>query len=327
MRLAPGSLLSSLFPFSHPPCAFFPHPLLLAVASGVPAKELCGFDASDKAVVHGIKTGVVIDVRRGPPPPPPPPQHAGDTPPSPSHVDVGATGVVSNGPWTCSACTFLNAGRAALGCEVCGTERPVPVTRHVVPADNTCLFTAVGFCVDGGRMDRGAHYRTLVADAISSASADLELSEAELGQPPEEYAAYMRGKDVWGGGIELAVLAKLLRTEVCAVEIRSGRAYNFGEGRGYPSRILLVFDGVHYDALVRQGGPGGRTTTVFPIEDEDARVSALALAAKLQQSRAFVDLAGFTLRCGVCSVGLQGEVEALHHARATGHTNFSEYKA
>lgn len=30
-------------------------------------------------------------------------------------------------------------------------------------------------------------------------------------------------------------------------------------------------------------------------------------------------------RCGVCQIGLKGEKEAVEHAKATGHTNFSEY--
>ena len=30
-------------------------------------------------------------------------------------------------------------------------------------------------------------------------------------------------------------------------------------------------------------------------------------------------------RCGVCQIGVKGEKEAVEHAKATGHQNFSEY--
>ena len=42
-------------------------------------------------------------------------------------------------------------------------------------------------------------------------------------------------------------------------------------------------------------------------------------------ARQFTDVANFTLRCGACQKGLKGEKEALEHAKATGHSNFSEY--
>lgn len=43
------------------------------------------------------------------------------------------------------------------------------------------------------------------------------------------------------------------------------------------------------------------------------------------QARQFTDTANFTLRCGVCLVGIKGEKEAVEHAKQTGHQNFSEY--
>lgn len=52
---------------------------------------------------------------------------------------------------------------------------------------------------------------------------------------------------------------------------------------------------------------------------------AKQLATKAQTARAFTDTANFTLRCGVCQIGLKGEKEAVEHAKTTGHTNFSEY--
>jgi ubiquitin thioesterase OTU1 len=42
-------------------------------------------------------------------------------------------------------------------------------------------------------------------------------------------------------------------------------------------------------------------------------------------ARAFTDTASFTLRCGACQLGLKGEKEAVEHAKATGHSNFTEY--
>ena len=53
---------------------------------------------------------------------------------------------------------------------------------------------------------------------------------------------------------------------------------------------------------------------------------AAALARRAQQAGKFTDTARFTLRCLVCQRGLTGQAEAVAHAKASGHTNFSEFK-
>lgn len=44
-----------------------------------------------------------------------------------------------------------------------------------------------------------------------------------------------------------------------------------------------------------------------------------------QQSRQFVDLGGFSLRCLICHKGLTGEKEAMAHAQVTKHQNFAQF--
>jgi ubiquitin thioesterase OTU1 len=46
----------------------------------------------------------------------------------------------------------------------------------------------------------------------------------------------------------------------------------------------------------------------------------------LHKQRAFTDTSNFTLRCGICSIGLTGEKAAVEHAKQTGHQNFQEYR-
>jgi ubiquitin thioesterase OTU1 len=109
----------------------------------------------------------------------------------------------------------------------------------------------------------------------------------------------------------------------------SGRADTFGQGRGYTQRALLLYDGIHYDLLVRTlftGAPAELDVTVFPVGDDQAIEQAQAVAAEARAAREFTDTGSFTLRCLVCQKGLKGEGEAMEHAKATAHTNFSEYR-
>ena len=43
------------------------------------------------------------------------------------------------------------------------------------------------------------------------------------------------------------------------------------------------------------------------------------------RDKAYTDTATFMLRCQICQKGVSGEGEALEHAKATGHANFSEF--
>lgn len=56
-----------------------------------------------------------------------------------------------------------------------------------------------------------------------------------------------------------------------------------------------------------------------------ASAAAARLVAACHAARQFTDTANFALRCGICQAGLKGEREAAEHAKATGHTRFTEY--
>ena len=58
----------------------------------------------------------------------------------------------------------------------------------------------------------------------------------------------------------------------------------------------------------------------------EAAAEGRALTRRAQQAGKYTDTASFTIRCLVCQRGLTGEKEAVEHAKATGHTNFSEFK-
>ena len=94
---------------------------------------------------------------------------------------------------------------------------------------------------------------------------------------------------------------------------------------------MLVYDGLHYDALALARSPfapEAGDATLFALSDPrtaEVRAAAGELVAQARANRQFTDTARFTLRCGVCQCGLKGEKEALEHAKATGHQNFSEY--
>ncbi|CAL9018017.1 unnamed protein product, partial [Prunus brigantina] len=86
----------------------------------------------------------------------------------------------------------------------------------------------------------------------------------------------------------------------------------------YSERALLIYDGLHYNALAMspfEGAPEEFDQTIFAVKDstiEPVDGLALNLVKEQQSKRRYTDTANFTLRCG----------EAVEHARAQGMSTF-----
>lgn len=208
------------------------------------------------------------------------------------------------------------------------------LVRLTAPSDNACLFTSVLFCVDNANGHQPidvkvvtnaiavAQVRELIASIVLS---DPErYSEAFLGMPNERYCQCIQEPDRWGGGIEVAILSQVYEMEICLVDIQTGRIDRFGEDKNYRHRILLIYDGIHYDPLALARPDTGKLTSVFSTKNEQILWDAQALAAEARAQWRFTDTASFTLICRQCQVPLVGQAAAQQHAKDTGHTEFSE---
>jgi len=201
--------------------------------------------------------------------------------------------------------------------------------RRVVDADNSCLFTSIGYVLLGKDRKAGMPLRDVVAKEIL---ADPDAyNEAVLEKEPAAYAEWIQGKDHWGGAIELRVLSDHFSCLIVAWDIQTARPARFGEEKGFKQCVHLVYDGLHYDAmaLVMEGAPPESEDfdiTVFSPDDSYMEAQAKAVVLKLKEAKLYTDTKSFTLRCLVCQKGLVGEADAVDHAKQTGHQNFAEYK-
>ena len=202
------------------------------------------------------------------------------------------------------------------------------VVRRIVADDNSCLFSAVGYVAQGGR-SAASSLRSIVAEVVLSDP--FEWNEVVLGKDPVEYATWIKDPRRWGGAIELSILSAHLKKEIAAFDIQTQRVDVYGQGKGYAERVLLLYDGLHYDALAvaaAVGAPEGKDVTsvsTVGVRTDVVMAGAQRLVATAHAQRQFTDTSNFTLRCGMCKIGLKGEKEAVAHATATGHANFTEY--
>lgn len=201
------------------------------------------------------------------------------------------------------------------------------MTRRVIDADNSCLFNSVGYCIYGSARGRKAAptLRTIICEAVMT-NPDV-FSEPVLGKEPFEYCQWIMDPQKWAGEIEMVVLSDHFSIEIRAVDILTGKIYYYGQDKGHAQILYVIYDGIHYDALVEAiaGAPESEditrfSTSVGPQKDAEAQ----AVAKKLRESKQYVDLAGCDLKCMVCGMGLRGQKGALEHAKATTHQNFGQ---
>jgi len=206
------------------------------------------------------------------------------------------------------------------------------VFRQNVSADNSCLFTAVAYCLSGELQSAAESRRSsvflreIIANAV--AADPIRYSEAFLERPNQDYVKWIKKSDSWGGAIELAILAEFYNMQISVVDIDAQTPHisSFGEGQNYPQRIFLIYDGTHYDPLYFEPFGGNARTTIFPTSNLTVMGLAMQLGHQTKAAREYTDTKNFTLRCQICNTLLKGQKEAENHAQMTGHDAFAEVK-
>lgn len=204
----------------------------------------------------------------------------------------------------------------------------------VVPDDNACLFNSVGFLFEhriGSDVCDGL--RQVVAEVIRN---DPEsYPDVVLGQPRDAYIAKILSPQTWGGAIELSILSAHFGIEIDSIDVASGTIHRFGEDMGYENRGIVIYSGIHYDALTllpSQTASMSSGTTIFPslsafgipLDQDPILQAAQALVAELKAKRYYTDTSSFSLKCKTCGTKLTGQKEAIQHAKSTGHGDFGE---
>jgi ubiquitin thioesterase OTU1 len=134
--------------------------------------------------------------------------------------------------------------------------------------------------------------------------------------------------DSWGGGIELAILSSFYEIEICAFDVKSCRMDCFGQDKSYKTRVYLLYNGIHYDALAlsEQNAPEEMDITLFSPDDKTTELKALKCVKGANERHEYTDVSDFKLVCLQCYTKLIGQKEALEHANKTKHNQFAENK-
>lgn len=196
--------------------------------------------------------------------------------------------------------------------------------RHPVPSNNSCLFISVHFCLTHGLVDDqiGKSMRKIIAETVAS---DLgKYDDAFLGKSNSDYCRWILDDNNWGGAIELSILCKYYETEIVAIDVKNKILNRFGEDSHYPQRMLLLYDGLHYDPLKFQPYDENKPIqTLFPTENTEVLTLAEEIAKELNQSHQYTDLKTMSMICSTCNIHLDAK-NLSEHAEQTGHETFRE---
>ncbi|KAF9404271.1 ubiquitin-specific protease otu1, partial [Podila epigama] len=170
--------------------------------------------------------------------------------------------------------------------------------------DNSCLFNSIAYTLDPTKKSDIPGLRAIVARAIEANPDDY--SDVVLGRPRKEYCDWIQKKNSWGGAIgkcELAIFADHYKVEIDSIDVSTNRVDRFGKSHSegkYSQRVLLIYSGIHYDAVALTPGldiPSDCDQTQFDIGMDIIVQGGIELAAKLKAAHKYTDLATFTLRC------------------------------
>ncbi|KAI1262021.1 hypothetical protein F5Y18DRAFT_439904 [Xylariaceae sp. FL1019] len=205
---------------------------------------------------------------------------------------------------------------------------------RVMPDDGDCLFTAVSGALHGLLHPGGsaaytpATLRRIATDHIRANPVDFNATTLE--KSPEAYCQNMLRPGVWGGAIELGILAEVFRLEICTIDIANGHQYTFGEQKNYEQFCIIAYSGIHYDRVAEVLFEGQDNLVDFDVTrwstmgNDHVLRAARVLCKKLRDQHYYTDTSNFIVTCNTCGELIQGERAVTEHARKTGHGGVTE---
>lgn len=198
-----------------------------------------------------------------------------------------------------------------------------PVRRYV-DADNSCLFSSIGYLLDHKNFSETTklQYRQLLSNHLES----ITIEEATLGMPKNEYIDNIQNPSTWGGAIELKLFSDMFQIEIASIDVQSNRVDIFGQDKKYPQRIYVVYNGVHYDPLVMAYTEDPKDDiTSFESDDNQSLIEFQNYVKVFKDAGDFIDPSNMNnFECDVCKTVFESQMEAYEHASNFEHWSFNE---
>lgn len=197
-------------------------------------------------------------------------------------------------------------------------------TRRYVDADNSCLFSSIGYLIDNKNFSETTRlqYRQLLANYLEG----ITIDAVTLGMSKEEYIESIQNPSTWGGAIELKLFSEMFQIEIASIDVQSNRVDIFGQDKNYPQRIYVLYNGVHYDPLVMAYTEDNvDDITSFESDDSQTLIEFQNYVKVFNDAGDFVDPKNMNhFECDSCKSVFESQMEAYEHANNFQHWSFNE---
>lgn len=189
-----------------------------------------------------------------------------------------------------------------------------------IPSDNSCLFNSIAYLCTGSS-NRGIELRNYCIEQIKNNPS--VYTPAMLGCQPAEYCRWISQPDHWGGYIEMNILSKYYEVEICVIYIEECKIVPVNSCNS-KKRIFILYDNVHYDAVVFKGFGYPDDVKIVSSDDEGAVQLVLEMAGTIKAAGGYTNTKTAMLKCDSCGKIFKGQNEAHEHGKATNHYSFSQ---
>lgn len=195
--------------------------------------------------------------------------------------------------------------------------------RREVDADNSCLFSSIGYLIDRENFgsDSGLKFRQIIVDYLLSDKFDKNLLEL----PKDEYIEYIINPKNWGGALEVKMFSEIFKTQICCIDVKTNRTDIYGNEENYNNIIYLLYTGVHYDPLVMNFDidcDPNTDITIFDSYDMTIMETMKSLVNEYMKKGDYVDFS--SMKCDTCNMKFVNQDEAANHGVTYEHWNFSQ---
>ena len=191
----------------------------------------------------------------------------------------------------------------------------------LINQDNSCMFSSIHYA-ENQNFNSCYYLREHVANIILANP--HKFTREVLLKSPQEYADWIMQKNTWGGAIELQILAELIEKEIAVISINPWNIQIFGEEQNYRKRIYLVYNGAHYNMIVRNfsSGNANMDVTIFRAYCKINLDAASQAAHKfMTQNRENEDMVFY---CRQCDSTILGKSYATAHGQETRHNQITQ---
>ena len=197
-----------------------------------------------------------------------------------------------------------------------------------IDSDNSCLFNSIGYLQDKNSFNESTsqNLRNIISNYIKQNSE--KYNDSFLNMKNEEYQSFITNKNNWGGAIEIQILSNILQIEICTFDIENLQTLFFGENENYDEIIFLMYNGIHYNALVllpEDCEDFDFDITKFPIYMKKILTDKFfEIIKKMNSENQFINVNNMAIICDECKDIFPDQQGAILHQQNYGHCNFSQ---